>query len=84
MSGPATLVRDAINAGCSTRRSIAEYTSLDQDLVGAVVDQLLALGLAHALALRTNSPEGDCSGCGSPPGNGCANNPVSVPMSKVH
>jgi hypothetical protein len=73
-SGPGSLreVLDAFAAGATSTHDIGLRTGLDRELVGIAVDQLVALGLLTRDSVGGGCPDGGCTGCGAPTGNGCS------------
>ena len=72
MTTPLRQVLDAVEAGATTRGTIAERTGLDPDVVDGAVDHLLRLGRIATPTLRTACPDGGCAGCGTVTGSGCS------------
>lgn len=72
MSGPLSLVHDAIAAGAHSRSDIATRTNLDATVVDAALDHLIRMGRLTTEQLGSGCPDGGCGGCSSGKADGSA------------
>lgn len=63
MSGPLTLVLDAVAAGGVTLADIEARTGLPRDVVRTGVDHLVRLGRLEAEEFSVGCPSGGCGSC---------------------
>lgn len=64
-AGPMSRVAVAMEEGVTARAAIAERTGLDVEMVDAVLDRMVQLGMVTAEALGGGCDSGGCGGCGS-------------------
>jgi len=57
------LVREAMNAGASTRKEIALAAGLDRDVVDAILDVLVRTNSVEVHALKFECGAGGCGNC---------------------
>ena len=88
MSGPLTLVHDALAGGARSRHEIAQRTALDDAVVDACLDHLVRMGRLTTETLPSGCPSGGCgscpsaqtpSGCGQP---GTHRGPVLISLDR--
>ena len=72
MSGPLTLVAQAIGDGVGTRADIARTTGLTPDVVDAAIAHLERTGFLVAEQLSAGCPDGGCGTCPSGKADGSA------------
>lgn len=65
MSGPLTLVHQALAAGARSRREIGARTSLDADVVDACLEHLVRMGRVTTEQLSAGCPSSGCGACPS-------------------
>ncbi|MBO1032118.1 hypothetical protein IPV09_12305 [Tessaracoccus sp. SD287] len=82
VSGPLTLVHDALTGGARSRREIAQRTALDAAVVDACLDHLVRMGRLTAETLSSGCPSGGCGSCPSAEdASGCSQrNPTRGPV----
>ncbi len=53
----------AMEAGITARTALAEHTGLDPEMVDAVLDRMVQLGMVSAETLGGACADGGCGGC---------------------
>lgn len=63
MSGPVTMVLDALQQGAGSVTEVSRRTGLRIDVVRAAADQLVRMGRAQECPLAVGCPPGGCGDC---------------------
>ncbi len=63
VSGPVTMVLDALNQGVGSVTEVSRRTGLRVDVVRAAADQLVRMGRAQECQLAVGCPPGGCGDC---------------------